>query len=315
MVNRKKTLEFSASADCQLAISDWLRWITHEKRASNNTIDAYSRDLASFLKFLTSHLGSQPTLSDFEKLEARDYRGFLADRAKHGISQSSIARSMSTIRSLFRFLDKMGLVANSSIRTVRAPSPKAPIPKPLTKLEAKEFLDAIQDQVNVPWVIERDLALFTLLYGCGLRIAEAIALNDADIPNGDVLRVIGKGNKERIVPVLPIVRDSIKSYVSIRPFSILPDGPLFRGVRGKRLNPGVVQRKMRELRTSLGLNESATPHALRHSFATHLLSAGGDLRTIQELLGHESLSTTQRYTSVDSESLKLAYQKSHPRAK
>jgi integrase/recombinase XerC len=315
VVNRKKALEFSASADCQLAISDWLRWITHEKRASNNTIDAYSRDLASFLKFLTSHLGSPPTLSDFEKLEARDYRGFLADRSKRGISQSSIARSMSTIRSLFRFLDKMGLVANSSIRTVRSPSPKAPIPKPLTKLEAQEFLDAIQDQVNVPWVIERDLALFTLLYGCGLRIAEAIALNDADIPNGDVLRVIGKGNKERIVPVLPIVRDSIKSYVSIRPFSILPDGPLFRGVRGKRLNPGVVQRKMRELRTSLGLNESATPHALRHSFATHLLSAGGDLRTIQELLGHESLSTTQRYTSVDSESLKLAYQKSHPRAK
>ena len=198
---------------------------------------------------------------------------------------------------------------------VRAPRPTPPIPKAITATDAMDLIDAAGSLSDTPWIAKRDTALFTLLYGCGLRIDEALSLNQADTPKDDAMVITGKGNRQRVVPVLPIVRQSIADYREACPFAPRPDRPLFLGARGGRLNPGVVQRQMRKLRGLLGLPSTATPHALRHSFATHLLGAGGDLRTIQELLGHASLTTTQRYTSVDSERLIAVYEDAHPRAR
>lgn len=310
----KKPVTFRGTTDCREAIADWQTWMEHERRVSPNTIDAYCRDLAAFFIFMAEHLGAVPSLSNLESLDARDYRSFLAQRSRHGLSQSSVARCMSTIRNFYRFLNRTRGISNAVIKTIRSPRPKKLIPKPLDSSQAKDLLTTIKETHGEPWLIARDLALFSLLYGCGLRIAEGLSLNDADVKDLDIVRVTGKGNKQRIVPVLPSVGESIENYLNLRPFQYSPNDALFRGLRGKRLNPGVVQRRMRELRKTLGLPETATPHALRHSFATHLLSAGGDLRTIQELLGHSSLSTTQRYTKVDANRLFEVYQKSHPRS-
>ena len=310
----KKPVTFRGTTDCREAIADWQTWMEHERRVSPNTIDAYCRDLAAFFIFMAEHLGTVPSLSNLESLDARDYRSFLAQRSRHGLSQSSVARCMSTIRNFYRFLNRTRGISNAVIKTIRSPRPKKLIPKPLDSSQAKDLLTTIKETHGEPWLIARDLALFSLLYGCGLRIAEGLSLNDADVKDLDTVRVTGKGNKQRIVPVLPSVGESIENYLNLRPFQYSPNDALFRGLRGKRLNPGVVQRRMRELRKTLGLPETATPHALRHSFATHLLSAGGDLRTIQELLGHSSLSTTQRYTKVDAKRLFEVYQKSHPRS-
>ena len=222
---------------------------------------------------------------------------------------------MSTIRNFFRFLDRTGRVSNATIKAVRSPKPKPPIPKPISIEDSLDVIKAVSQLSDTPWISKRDVAVFTLLYGCGLRIDEALSLNNVDKPDGDVMTVTGKGNKQRIVPILPIVCDAIKVYIEACPFAEQPDKPLFVGARGGRLNAGGVQRQMRKVRHRLGLPSTATPHALRHSFATHLLSAGGDLRTIQELLGHSSLSTTQRYTSVDTKRLLEVYKKAHPRAK
>ena len=310
----KKPVTFRGTTDCREAIADWQTWMEHERRVSPNTIDAYCRDLAAFFIFMAEHLGAVPSLSNLESLDARDYRSFLAQRSRHGLSQSSVARCMSTIRNFYRFLNRTRGISNAVIKTIRSPRPKKLIPRPLDSSQAKDLLTTIKETQGEPWLIARDLALFSLLYGCGLRIAEGLSLNDADVKDLDTVRVTGKGNKQRIVPVLPSVGESIENYLNLRPFQYSPNDALFRGLRGKRLNPGVVQRRMRELRKTLGLPETATPHALRHSFATHLLSAGGDLRTIQELLGHSSLSTTQRYTKVDANRLFEVYQKSHPRS-
>ena len=310
----KKPVTFRGTTDCREAIADWQTWMEHERRVSPNTIDAYCRDLAAFFIFMAEHLGAVPSLSNLESLDARDYRSFLAQRSRHGLSQSSVARCMSTIRNFYRFLNRTRGISNAVIKTIRSPRAKKLIPKPLDSSQAKDLLTTIKETQGEPWLIARDLALFSLLYGCGLRIAEGLSLNDADVKDLDTVRVTGKGNKQRIVPVLPSVGESIENYLNLRPFQYSPNDALFRGLRGKRLNPGVVQRRMRELRKTLGLPETATPHALRHSFATHLLSAGGDLRTIQELLGHSSLSTTQRYTKVDANRLFEVYQKSHPRS-
>ena len=310
----KKPVTFRGTTDCREAIADWRTWMEHERRVSPNTIDAYCRDLAAFFIFMAEHLGAVPSLSNLESLDARDYRSFLAQRSRHGLSPSSVARCMSTIRNFYRFLNRTRGISNAVIKTIRSPRAQKLIPKPLDSTQAKDLLTTIKDTQGEPWLIARDLALFSLLYGCGLRIAEGLSLNDADVKDLDTLRVTGKGNKQRIVPVLPSVGESIENYLNLRPFQYSPNDALFRGLRGKRLNPGVVQRRMRELRKTLGLPETATPHALRHSFATHLLSAGGDLRTIQELLGHSSLSTTQRYTKVDANRLFEVYQKSHPRS-
>ena len=315
MAERRPLIEFTAADDTRLAIEDWRRWIADEKRLSENTLSAYSRDIAAFFLFLNDHLGAPASLNDLNDLAAADFRSFLAHRAASGISNSSNARSMSTLRSFFRFLDRAGLVSNATLNAVRSPRPKAPIPKPIAAAEALDLIEAAGSLSDRPWIAKRDVALFTLLYGCGLRIDEALSLNRAEAPDSDAMRVTGKGNKERVVPVLPVICAAIADYLEACPYSPPPDGPLFLGARGGRLNAGVVQRQMRKLRGLLGLPPSATPHSLRHSFATHLLGAGGDLRTIQELLGHASLSTTQRYTEVDAEKLIAVHEDAHPRAK
>ena len=296
------------------AIDEWRRWLIHEKRASRHTIDAYSRDLGAFLSFLQTHLGEPPGLLELEGLAAADFRAWMARRASDGLSRSSTARAMSVLRGFFRWLEREGYGANHAIRAMRSPKRPHGIPKPLTTADTDLLLESMDLLPGEPWETQRDVALFTLLYGCGLRISEALDLNRRDTPAGDSLTVTGKGNKQRMLPVLPIVREAVQAYLKLCPWQPGDGGPLFLGVRGKRLNPGVAQKRLRELRLLLGLPDSVTPHALRHSFATHLLSGGGDLRTIQELLGHASLSTTQRYTEVDSDSLMAAYRAAHPRA-
>ncbi len=305
---------FSAATDTLGAIYDWRSWIAHERRASKHTLDAYSRDLAGFLDFLTPHLGGLPDLAALDALSVADFRAFLADRVNQGISHSSLARAMSTLRSFFRFLDRNGLLHNAAIAAVRTPRPPPPLPRPLSEDEALDVINAAGATNRKTWLGVRDTALFTLLYGCGLRIDEALTLNRRDAPRADTMMITGKGGKQRVVPVLPVVIEAVASYLKACPFAVAPDGPLFLGARGARLNPGVVQREMRRLRAVFNLPETATPHALRHSFATHLLGAGGDLRAIQELLGHASLSTTQRYTEVDAEALLRVYDAAHPRA-
>ncbi len=300
------------------AIEDWRGWLAHERRASRHTVDAYGRDVAAFFRFLAGHLGFPPGLRDLDGLTPADFRGYLASRAGAGLGRTSVARAMSTLRGFFRFLDRAGLVHNAAIGAIRTPRVPQSIPKALTVVDARMAVEAVGDLSDEPWVARRDTALLLLLYGCGLRIGEALALNRGQAPAakaGDTMVVTGKGNKQRMVPVLPVVARAMDDYLAACPYPLGGDDPLFVGVRGKRLNPGVVQRQVRRLRALLGLPETATPHALRHSFATHLLSGGGDLRTIQELLGHASLSTTQRYTAVDAGHLTAVYRKAHPRAR
>jgi integrase/recombinase XerC len=310
-----QAIRFSAAADALSAIADWQRWIAEERRGSAHTLAAYSRDLAAFLDFLTGHLGGLPGLADLAALAAGDFRAFLAVRANAGMATSSQARVMSTLRSFFRFLERSGRGANVAIAAVRPPRAKPPLPKALTEADAFDLIDAAGALARDPWVARRDVAILLLLYGCGLRIDEALSLTRAQAPRGETMVVTGKGRKQRVVPVLPLVAAAIDDYIKACPYRPGADGPLFVGTRGARLNPGVVQRQIRRLRAFLGLPETTTPHALRHSFATHLLGAGGDLRTIQELLGHASLSTTQRYTDVDAERLVAVYDRSHPRAR
>ena len=312
---KDKTIHFTARHDLLAAIEDWRRWLESERRASTHTADAYGRDLSAFLTFLTEHLGGEAALKDLAALKPADFRSYLAHRANTGVARSSIARGMSTLRNFFRFLERSDLVHNPAVKAVKTPRLPKTAPKALDEDEALAAIESAGEMYDEPWLAARDTALFLMLYGCGLRIGEALSLTCGDSPKGDTLRVLGKGQKERIVPVLPVVREAITAYRKICPFAAEPDSPLFVGKRGKVLNPGVVQRQVRRLRALLGLSETATPHALRHSFATHLLAKGGDLRTIQELLGHASLSTTQRYTVVDAARLAKVYDAAHPRAK
>jgi len=307
---------FAAAPDLAAAISDWQAWLAHERRASPHTQSSYGRDLAAFLDFLVEHLGTVPCLADLAALGPADFRAYLARRAAAGIERSSRARSLSTLRGFFRFLDRRGLVRNAGLAAVRTPKLPRSVPKPLSAADAALALERAGDLAGRPWIAKRDIAILTLLYGCGLRIAEALGLKRAEAPlKPGMLTVTGKGRKTRQVPVLPAVADAISEYVANCPHALAPNGPLFVGARGGPLNPGLVQHQMRRLRALLALPETATPHALRHSFATHLLAGGGDLRTIQELLGHASLSTTQRYTAVDAERLLKVYEEAHPRAK
>jgi integrase/recombinase XerC len=306
--------DIPAAPDVQSAVMSWLEWLEHERRTSVHTIDAYLRDLIAFINFSAEHLGSPPGLQDLASFRLADFRSYLAKRAQAGLARTSIARAMSTLRNFYRYLARENLAANAAIENIQTPKVPKSIPKALSQQEARDSLNMIEAMTEEPWVAKRDTALMTLLYGCGLRIGEALAFNRKDIPSGDTMVVTGKGNKQRVVPVLAIVKDAIADYLSHCPHDLEDDDPLFVGVRGGRLNPGVVQRQMRHLRAQLGLPDSATPHALRHSFATHLLAEGGDLRTIQELLGHASLSTTQRYTDVDAGRLTAVYQSTHPRA-
>jgi len=304
---------YSAAEDLRAAIALWAAWLAGERRASAHTVAAYGRDLAFFLDFLTGHLGEPPSLATFAGLLPADYRAYLAHRAAR-LERSSIARGLSVVRTFMRFLERRGLASSPALAVLRAPRLPRSVPKPLSVEDAAEIVDAPAALVTSAWQASRDIALMTLLYGCGLRLSEALGLKRAEAPRGDPITITGKGRKQRMVPVLPAVRDAIADYLAACPYPLAADGPLFVGARGGPLSPRVVQRQMQALRGALGLPETATPHALRHSFATHLLGGGGDLRAIQELLGHASLSTTQRYTSVETERLLAVYAAAHPRA-
>jgi len=308
-------IHFAAAPDLLAAVAAWRDWLGGEKRASPHTLDGYARDLAAFLAFLADHQGGEPGLAALAELRPSDFRAFLAHRGDQGLARSSLARTMSTLRGFFKFLDRGGLVHNPALAAVKSPRPPRSLPKPLAAEEALEAVATAGELHDEPWLAARDVALFTLLYGCGLRLGEALAMTRGDLPRGESMVITGKGRKQRLVPVLPVVRQALAEYLRLSPYPPGMEQPLFVGARGGRLNPGVVQRQMRRLRGLLGLPDTATPHALRHSFATHLLAGGGDLRTIQELLGHASLSTTQRYTAVDAAKLMNVYDQAHPRAR
>ena len=306
---------FSGDAGLVAALDRWRRWLADERRLSPHTLDGYGRDIAFFLAFMTGHFGRLPGLDDLAGLQPADVRAYLASRHREGLAKTSQARGLSALKSLFRFLDRQGLVHNAVFGVVRAPRLPISVPKPLGVEEALETLAAAADIQSEPWMAARDVALFSLLYGCGLRLGEALSLTRGTAPKGEAMTITGKGRKQRLVPLLPAVTEAVADYLAQCPFAGGADAPLFVGARGGPLNPGVVQRQMRRLRPVLGLPDTATPHALRHSFATHLLAGGGDLRMIQELLGHASLSTTQRYTAVDGAALAAVYDKAHPRAR
>ncbi|OHV82104.1 tyrosine recombinase XerC [Rhizobium sp. LCM 4573] len=294
---------------------EWLESLAQERRLSGHTLDAYERDTRQFLTFLTSHLGGPPKLGDIRTLRPADLRAFLAMRRREGAGARSLGRHLAGLRSFLRHLERKGLVNAAAAGAVRAPKQPKSLPKPLTDRQALGLMAADAPLHEEPWIAARDTAVMALLYGCGLRISEALGLLPADFaPGATSLRITGKGNKTRIVPLLPIVLDAVEAYKKLSPYMLASDEPLFRGARGGKLQPAIIQREMQKLRSAFSLPETATPHALRHSFATHLLAGGGDLRTIQELLGHASLSTTQVYTGVDTARLLEVYDRAHPRA-
>lgn len=308
-------LELPLSADLERAVAAWLAHLRHERGHAEKTLEAYARDVRQFLGYLATQLGYTPCLADLAKLELKTFRGFLASRRRMGAVSRSLARTLSALRQLFRWLEAQGLVENHKILQLAMPKVPHSVPKPLTVGKAADVVDAGAG-AELDWVLARDAAVLLLLYGCGLRITEALSINakDAPAPDREVLRITGKGGKERLVPVLPVVRDAVARYLQLCPYPLEPDEPMFRGAKGRPLSPRLIQLAMERLRATLDLPATATPHALRHSFATHLLSAGGDLRQIQELLGHASLSTTQAYTEVDRDRLLAVYDAAHPRA-
>jgi integrase/recombinase XerC len=309
----------SLSGEAAAAVNGWLIYLRAERRFSDNTLEAYERDVRQFFCFLTGTGGPEAGFQRLDALTTADFRAFLAARRDQGTSSRSLSRTLSALRSLFRYLERTGATQNRSVLAVSLPKLPPRLPKPLTEGKARDVVDeaALDGELSDhPWTGPRNQAVLLLLYGSGLRISEALDLNrkDAPLPPRDVLRVTGKGGRERITPVLPVAQQAIAAYLEACPFTLEPHGPLFTGVKGGRLSPRIVQLLIARLRFNLGLPASATPHALRHSFATHLLSRGADLRVIQELLGHASLSTTQGYTAVDRDRLFQAYSKAHPRA-
>jgi integrase/recombinase XerC len=299
-------------------MSRWLSHLRAERRLSPKTLEAYARDLRQFLQFASEHWGGRVTLSRFAALEATDVRSFMAMRRAEAIGGRSLMRSLAGLRSFGRFLEREGRGKLGALSAIRAPKVAKTLPKPLPMAAAKRVADATEhaDEEREPWILARDAAVLALLYGSGLRISEALGLKRRDVPlpgAGDVLVVTGKGNKTRMVPVLQNVLQLIADYTAMCPYQLPPGGPIFVGARGGPLRARIIQLAMERLRGALGLPDSATPHALRHSFATHLLSRGGDLRAIQELLGHSSLSTTQIYTGIDSDRLLEVYHNTHPR--
>lgn len=295
-------------------VDTWKAWLSHEKRVSPHTFEAYNRDVSDFLHFLTPHLGHTPQLKDLQDLRAADFRAFLAHRKQDGLTASSIARVLSSVRSFFSKLEKDQVLHNPYLKTVRSPKKPQRLPRPLAEVDAKEVLNkAATTADQQPWINMRDAAVLTLLYGCGLRIGEALTLNYKDRPKGQAMTITGKGSKQRLVPILPVVLAAIDDYIELCPYPFSEDSPLFFGTQGRRLGARQIQLRLQLLRRQLGLPETATPHALRHSFATHLLIGGGDLRAIQELLGHASLSTTQRYIDLDTEKLLAVYKNAHPK--
>ncbi len=307
---KPETLEYCAP-DLAAKVGQWITWLKVEKNVSRHTQRAYISDLSQFFRFLSNHRAEALSIDNLSGASLSDFRAWMSGKAVGGAAASSRARSLSGIKNFLGWMDKQGFAHNAALAGVRAPKLPRKLPRPLLETQTFRLLDTMPDDI---WTARRDKALFTLLYGCGLRIDEALGLNISGLPRDGFLRVVGKGNKERQVPILPAVIAAIDHYRAACPFTENAARALFVGEKGKRLHQGVAQKSMRDLRRALNLPESLTPHALRHSFATHLLQNGANLREIQELLGHASLSTTQRYTEVNAEELLAIYRKAHPRA-
>ncbi|HVV95478.1 MAG TPA: tyrosine recombinase XerC [Hyphomicrobiales bacterium] len=308
----------TAEPEIRDAFRAWLAHLGAERRLAAKTLEAYGRDVRIFLGFLAGHLGGPPSLADLGALHPRDVRAFMAQRRADGLTSRSLMRALAAARSFARFLDRNGLAGAAALTAARGPRIAKGLPKPIAMADARRLID--QDlragEAREPWVLARDAAVLALLYGCGLRISEALGLRRRDAPVASVasVTVLGKGGKTRTVPVIAAVQEAVAAYLERCPWRLAPDGALFIGEKGAPLSPRIVQRAMAEMRGALGLPDSATPHALRHSFATHLLARGGELRAIQELLGHASLSTTQIYTAIDGAALLKTYLATHPRA-
>jgi integrase/recombinase XerC len=296
------------------ALGHWLDQQRALAGAAENTLKAYQTDVLGFLSFMTQHNGSTQGLGPLAKIGVRDMRAWMAHERGRGVGARSLARSLSAVKSFYRWLAEREDFEATAVLSTRSPKFQRKLPRPLAEDAATAMIDTVELQARDPWVAARDAAVVTLLYGCGLRISEALSLTGSDAPLPAVLRIIGKGGKERIVPVIDVARDAVDAYIRLCPYEAEPNSPLFRAIRGGPLAPRAIQKVMEQSRMQLGLPATATPHAMRHSFATHLLSAGGDLRTIQELLGHASLSTTQAYTAVDTARLMEVYDKAHPKA-
>jgi len=307
----------SGETELEKHISKWQSALGNQRRLSPHTVENYSRDVTQFINFLTHYFGRQVHLADMEKLVLRDLRAFLAARRQTDAAESrSLARSLSGIRSFARYLAKQGIAVSTAFELIKAPKTPKSLPRPVAAHDVFAMLEQAQAQAKRPWEGARDVALLMLLYGCGLRINEALSLTYGNRPQAKQtsLRIIGKGGVERNLPLLPVIADAVAQYLAAAPFAFQPADPLFRGTRGKAFSARQAQMMVARLRGACGLPETVTPHALRHSFATHLMAAGGDLRTIQELLGHANLSSTQIYTLVDEARLHAVYDKAHPRA-
>jgi integrase/recombinase XerC len=301
--------------DLTATIKDWENWMRGEKRLADHTAEAYLADLRGFFSFLVDYRGGRVKLGDLSGLSLTDFRAWLAYLSRESLQAASRARALAGVRRFFRWLDKTGRLHNPAIDLLRAPKTPKRLPRPVTEEQAGEILSQAGDVLSESWIGLRDEALFTLLYGAGLRISEALGLTHGQLAQGDRIVVTGKGNKQRVVPLLPIVKNALYRYLAACPYPAKNTTPVFVGARGEVLNPGVAQRQLRAVRRLLGLPDNVTPHALRHSFATHLLASGADLRSLQELLGHSSLSTTQLYTRIESVQLAETYRAAHPRAK
>jgi integrase/recombinase XerC len=310
---------FPAAPDAAEAVRAWLVFLANERAYAENTLEAYERDIRQFFCFLNSHFKHPAALCDLNRLTPQDLRAFMASRREEGTASRSLSRAISALRMFFRFLERAKLLKNRAVLAVALPKVPFSVPKPLTVPKAMHVMQesaASQNRGQEKWIGARDGAALLLLYGSGLRVSEALGLprREAPVPPRDIVRVKGKGGKERLVPVLPAVQKAVARYIELCPYPLPLEGPLFRGAKGGKLSPRILQLLMARMRDALGLPETATPHALRHSFATHLLGNGADLRVIQELLGHASLSTTQIYTEVDREALLRIYDRAHPRA-
>ncbi len=301
----KTEIKYNADTETAEIISRWQEWLKSERRYSPNTCDAYFRDFADFTAFFDAPL----TLTALKKMSIRDFRAYLSHCMAHGLDKTSVARHISTLKNFFRFLSRCRILENTEVSLLSSPRRPKILPRAMDVKQTFDVLEKSRHCAKNSWQGLRDAAIFTILYGCGLRISEALNLNVGDITNNDFVRISGKGNKERLVPLLPQVRDAVKAYMADCPYNFRQGEALFLGARGERLSPRIIQRQLQKIRTELGLPDNLTPHALRHSFATHLLAQGTDLRSIQELLGHASLTTTQRYTDVNIEKLKEEYKR------
>ncbi|PVA05822.1 tyrosine recombinase XerC [Thalassorhabdomicrobium marinisediminis] len=302
------------SAALSEALGEWLEQQRSLNGAAENTLSAYQTDVLGFLGFMTQHNGAAQGLGPVSRITVSDMRSWMAHERARGVAARSLARSLSAVKSFYRWLAEREGFEPTAVLTTRSPKFQKKLPRPLAVDAARAMIDTVEMQARAPWIALRDVAVVTLLYGCGLRISEALGLTGADVPLPETLRIRGKGGKERLVPVIPAARSAVSAYLRACPYPAEPEAPVFRGARGGPLYPKAIQSVMAQARMQLGLPATATPHALRHSFATHLLNAGGDLRSIQELLGHASLSTTQAYTAVDTARLMEVYDKAHPKA-